>query len=44
VSGVVSEEPEAAVKAFLSGTLTTSGELCSGGHLHACGGHDREEK
>lgn len=39
VTGVGSEDPEAAVRAFLSGTLIPSGEPCSGGHLHGCGGH-----
>jgi len=44
VAGVTGGDPEAVVQAFLSGTLSTSGELCSGGHLHACGDHGHEEK
>lgn len=44
VAGVAGGEPEAVVKAFLSGDLVSTGEPCSGGHLHACGdhGHHRE--
>ncbi len=39
VSGVVGEDPETVVKAFLSGTLASTGEACSGGHMHHCGDH-----
>jgi len=42
VAGVVGDNPEAVVKAFLSGTLIATGEACSGGHLHACGDHGHE--
>ncbi len=42
VSGVAGGEPETLVKAFLSGTLVTTGEVCSGGHLHHCGDHGHE--
>jgi predicted Fe-Mo cluster-binding NifX family protein len=39
VSGVTGDAPETVVRAFLAGTLDTTGETCSGGHLHACGDH-----
>jgi ATP-binding protein involved in chromosome partitioning len=39
VPGVVGSDPEAVVKAYLAGTLDTSGGPCSGGHLHGCGDH-----
>ncbi len=42
VAGVAGDDPEAVVTAFLAGTLGPSGELCSGGHLHACGNHGDE--
>lgn len=44
VAGIVGEDPEAVVRAFLSGTLAPSGELCGGGLLHACGDHDHREE
>lgn len=40
VSGVEGGDPVAIVGAFLSGELKSTGASCSGGHLHACGGHD----
>jgi ATP-binding protein involved in chromosome partitioning len=43
VPGVTGDAPEAVVKAFLAGTLMATGDLCSGGHLHACGDHDHED-
>ncbi len=42
VAGVGGEDPQAVVKAFLSGDLVSTGETCSGGHLHACGDHGHE--
>ena len=39
VSGVAGSDPTAVVEGFLSGTLQTTGEVCSGGHLHNCGDH-----
>lgn len=42
VSGVGGEDPKAMVLAFLSGDLASTGEACSGGHLHACGDHGHE--
>ncbi len=39
VTGVAGGEPQAIAGAFISGTLETSGEQCSGGHLHGCGDH-----
>lgn len=43
VTGVQGEDPSALVEAFLAGTLQTTGEVCSGGHLHACGDHGHED-
>jgi ATP-binding protein involved in chromosome partitioning len=42
VTGVSGGAPDEIVNAFLSGTLSTSGAQCSGGHLHACGDHGHE--
>ncbi|MEW5763563.1 MAG: NifB/NifX family molybdenum-iron cluster-binding protein [Acidobacteriota bacterium] len=42
VAGVVARDPEIAVQEFLAGSLHTSGALCSGGHLHACGDHGHD--
>jgi predicted Fe-Mo cluster-binding NifX family protein len=39
VAGVAGGDPAAVVDAFLSGNLKTTGEVCSGGHLHNCGDH-----
>ena len=39
ISGVGGKDPTAVVEDFLSGTLQTTGEVCSGGHLHNCGDH-----
>jgi len=39
ISGVAGKDPTAVVEDFLSGTLQTTGEVCSGGHLHNCGDH-----
>jgi predicted Fe-Mo cluster-binding NifX family protein len=39
ISGVAGKDPAAVVEAFLSGNLNTTGEVCSGGHLHHCGDH-----
>jgi hypothetical protein len=41
VAGVAGQELEAMVKTYLAGSLATNGELCSGGHLHACGDHEK---
>jgi ATP-binding protein involved in chromosome partitioning len=40
VLGVDGGEPRQLVEAYLNGTLTATGEGCSGGHLHNCGDHD----
>lgn len=42
VTGVAAAEPRALIKAFVLGGLQTTGETCSGGHLHGCGDHGRE--
>ncbi len=43
VAGIAARDPESAVKEFLAGSLSTSGALCSGGHLHACDDHGHDE-
>ena len=42
VAGVAGSDPVTLVEAFLSDQLKTTGEVCSGGHLHACGDHGHE--
>lgn len=39
VTGVAGGDPLVIAGAYLAGTLDTSGETCSGGHLHGCGDH-----
>ncbi|MFZ5785363.1 MAG: NifB/NifX family molybdenum-iron cluster-binding protein [Acidobacteriota bacterium] len=40
VLGVGGGQPEQIVRDYLAGTLSASGEGCSGGHLHDCGHHE----
>jgi predicted Fe-Mo cluster-binding NifX family protein len=40
VLGVEGGHPETLVREYLAGRLASSGSLCAGGGLHACGGHD----
>lgn len=40
VTGVAAAEPKTLIEAFVAGTLQTTGQTCSGGHLHGCGDHD----
>ncbi|HSM52239.1 MAG TPA: NifB/NifX family molybdenum-iron cluster-binding protein [Thermoanaerobaculia bacterium] len=42
VLGVEGGDPEVLARAYLAGRLTSSGSLCGGGGLHACGDHDHE--
>jgi ATP-binding protein involved in chromosome partitioning len=37
--GIEGGEPEQIVRAYLDGTLASSGEGCAGGGLHNCGDH-----
>jgi predicted Fe-Mo cluster-binding NifX family protein len=43
VLGIDGGEPEQLVRAYLDGTLAATGEGCSGGALHNCGGHHHDE-
>jgi ATP-binding protein involved in chromosome partitioning len=39
VLGVTAGDPEMVVKEYLAGRLQSTGSLCEGGGLHACGDH-----
>jgi predicted Fe-Mo cluster-binding NifX family protein len=39
VAGIAGGEPDDVVHAYLADTLVITGEVCGGGHLHACGDH-----
>jgi ATP-binding protein involved in chromosome partitioning len=39
--GVEGGEPEHIVRAYLDGTLVSTGEGCAGGGLHKCGDHGK---
>lgn len=43
VVGVSGDAPDALVQSFLEGTLISSGDPCTGGHLHDCGDHGHED-
>jgi predicted Fe-Mo cluster-binding NifX family protein len=40
--GIEGREPEQIVRAYLDGTLASSGEGCTGGGLHNCGDHGEQ--
>jgi predicted Fe-Mo cluster-binding NifX family protein len=42
VLGVEGRHPEMLAREYLAGRLTSSGSLCAGGGLHACGGHEHD--